>query len=71
MARGAWRKAAYCACAIVNAIPFHDDKGIDLDDLDPYGLFLGEEREPKSNGAMPYNPAILQAIQDGTPIKVM
>jgi hypothetical protein len=31
---------------------------------DPYGLFSEGEEEKKQPGVIPYNPAILQKIQD-------
>jgi hypothetical protein len=58
MAKGAWAKSMIVACAALRAMQSGDDPL----DLDPYGLF--REQEPKDDGRLPYNPAVLQAIQD-------
>jgi len=51
MARGAWIRAM---------TPPLLAAGAELD-CDPFGLFAGDE----SDARLPYNPAVLQALQDG------
>lgn len=66
LARGAWMKIATQTVEIVNAIPrFSKTPAMQLADLDHYSLL-----EPDADDAaaepdrIPYNPAVLQALQD-------
>lgn len=64
LARGAWRKTSVLAAAIVNAIPkFGKCEEVTEKDFDVYGLLQDEEESTPQR--VPYNPAVMQALQDG------
>ncbi len=62
MARGAWTKVAWSAACVVNATRLGGD-AIQPRDLDPYGL-LQDDVQPEDDGRIPYDPKILEAIQN-------
>lgn len=60
LASGAWMKVAWQIAASVNAMSFGGEP-VEPYQFDPYGLL--QESKPQECIA-PYNPAVLQALQD-------
>ena len=54
-------KTAWTAACAINATSMGGEP-VQPNQLDPYGLL--QEATPKDDGRLPYNPAVLQTIQD-------
>lgn len=54
-------KVAWTAACVINATSMGGEL-VEPNQLDPYGLL--REAMPKDDGRLPYNPAVLQTIQD-------
>lgn len=59
MAKGAWAAAVYPAVIFRQAIAMDEDE--EPVDPDPFGLFSDEG---SASDVMPYDPAVLQAMQN-------
>jgi len=70
MARGAWYKTARLIVEIVNAMPtFGRKRAMQFSDVDPFELF-DEAAEAGTSANAPYDPKVMQAIQDGGLVKL-
>jgi hypothetical protein len=70
MARGAWHKTAQMIVEIVNSIPhFGRKQALQFSDVDPFQLFDDDDNAGTSANA-PYDPKVMQAIQDGGLVKL-
>ncbi len=62
LARGAWASTAWTVASIRNLFAGEGDTPVQPNDIDPYGLWADPEK--KKSTVLPYDPAIMQALQD-------
>jgi hypothetical protein len=66
--RAEWHRTAWLLCHVLNMASSEDSKPITPEDCNPYALrerrLSGEEDERNKPLVIPYNPAILIAMQE-------